>query len=188
MPTGSGRRVPGLRREEVAALAGISPDYYVRLEQGRGHRPSPQVLDAIAAALQLDAPSRVHLHRLATISPQPPPRRRPEKVQSGISDLLANLDTTVSAFVQGRFMDVLASNRLARALSPSFSAGSAAGVGQALTYDIQGAPRMRPHRCQDVPQGMDCGDRMARSLRRGQVRRQHRMRIVTRSVTVRGSR
>ena len=59
------RRVPGLRREEVAALAGISVDYYVRLEQGKDHHPSPQILDALARALRLDPPSTVHLHRLA---------------------------------------------------------------------------------------------------------------------------
>jgi transcriptional regulator with XRE-family HTH domain len=120
---GPRRRVPGLRREEVAALAGISPDYYVRLEQGRGHQPSPQVLDAIAAALRLDAPSRAHLHRLAQTTPVRP-RRRPDRVSPGIGDLLVNLDTTVSAFVQGRFMDVLAANRLAEVLSPGFAVGS----------------------------------------------------------------
>ena len=123
MPPGPRRRVVGLRREEVAALAGISPDYYVRLEQGRGHRPSPQVLDAIAAALRLDGPARAHLHRLASATPAPR-RRRTEEVQPGIRDLLHNVDGSVSAFVQGRFMDVLAANRLARALSPQFTEGT----------------------------------------------------------------
>jgi transcriptional regulator with XRE-family HTH domain len=65
------RRVPGLRREEVAMLAGMSSDYYVRLEQGRDQHPSPQVLDALAWALQLDDDATAHLHRLAA-----PPARR----------------------------------------------------------------------------------------------------------------
>jgi transcriptional regulator with XRE-family HTH domain len=69
---GSHRRVPGLRREEVAMLAGVSADYYVRLEQGRDQHPSAQVLDALARALQLDDYATAHLHRLAA----PPVRRR----------------------------------------------------------------------------------------------------------------
>jgi transcriptional regulator with XRE-family HTH domain len=78
---GSRRRVPGLRREEVALLAGVSADYCVRLEQGRDQHPSEQVLDALARALQLDDDATAHLHRLAS----PPPRRRrrsraPERV------------------------------------------------------------------------------------------------------------
>jgi transcriptional regulator with XRE-family HTH domain len=56
------RRVRGLRREELAMLAGISPDYYLRLEQGRDHHPSAQVIDALARALQLDEDSTAHLH------------------------------------------------------------------------------------------------------------------------------
>jgi transcriptional regulator with XRE-family HTH domain len=59
------RRVPGLRREELATLAGISSDYYLRLEQGRDQHPSPQVIDAVARALQLDADATAHLHVLA---------------------------------------------------------------------------------------------------------------------------
>jgi len=120
---GERRRVVGLRREEVARRAGISPDYYVRIEQGRGHRPSRQVLEAIAQALLLDPPATVHLLRLGEASAVPAVRRT-ERVQSGIGQLLETLDGTVSAFVQGRFMDVLAANRLATALSPSFTAGS----------------------------------------------------------------
>ena len=66
------RRVPGLRREEVAMLAGVSADYYVRLEQGRDQHPSTQVIDALARALQLDDDAAAHLRRLA----EPPTRRR----------------------------------------------------------------------------------------------------------------
>src|ERR1700732_5262662 len=68
------RRVPGLRREEVAMLAGGSADYYVRLEQGRDQHPSQQVLDALARALQLDDDAAAHLGRLAT--PPARPRRK----------------------------------------------------------------------------------------------------------------
>src|SRR4051794_35841882 len=67
------RRVPGLRREEVALLAGMSVDYYVRLEQGRERHPSGPVLDALARALQLHADARQHLHRLAGLTPRAHP-------------------------------------------------------------------------------------------------------------------
>ncbi|QDQ09172.1 helix-turn-helix transcriptional regulator [Streptomyces spectabilis] len=69
LPRSSTRRLNGLRRAEVAALAGISPEYYTRLEQGRQRRPSPDVLDALATALRLDDDGRRHLHRLGTGSP-----------------------------------------------------------------------------------------------------------------------
>jgi transcriptional regulator with XRE-family HTH domain len=69
---GNRRRVPGLRREEVAMLAGVSADYYVRLEQGRDQHPSVQVLEALARALQLDDDATAHLHALAA----PVARRR----------------------------------------------------------------------------------------------------------------
>ena len=63
--SGPRRRVPGLRREELAILAGISADYYLRLEQGRDAHPSAQILDALARALRLDVKATEHLHRLA---------------------------------------------------------------------------------------------------------------------------
>jgi transcriptional regulator with XRE-family HTH domain len=65
LPAGRGRRAPGLRREEVAGLAGLSVDYLARLEQGRADRPSPSVLGALARALRLDDGERAHLYRLA---------------------------------------------------------------------------------------------------------------------------
>ena len=109
------RRVPGLRREELAQLAGVSVDYYVRLEQGRAAHPSAEVLDAIARALQLDEAERAHLLQLATPSPA---RRRtpaPERVAPGLERLLGAMDT-VPAIVIGRRMDILAWNPLAAAL------------------------------------------------------------------------
>src|SRR6185503_19780236 len=82
---GNRRRVRGLRREEVAMLAGVSADYYVRLEQGRDQHPSPQVLDALAHALQLDDNATAHLHAVA--APVVRRRRRstprPERVPTG---------------------------------------------------------------------------------------------------------
>jgi transcriptional regulator with XRE-family HTH domain len=120
---GSRRRVPGLRREEVALLAGVSSDYYVRLEQGRDQHPSQQVLDALARALQLDDDAVAHLHRLAN----PPSRARrkssrPEKVPAGILQLIASWSQT-PAWVQGRYMDVLAVNPLVTALVPYYVEG-----------------------------------------------------------------
>jgi transcriptional regulator with XRE-family HTH domain len=120
----SRRRVRGLRREEVALLAGVSSDYYVRLEQGRDQHPSPQVIDALARALQLDDDAAAHLHRLAVA---PPGRRRrkavrPEKVPAGIVQLIGSWGQT-PAYVCGRYMDVLAVNPLAAALMPWYVKG-----------------------------------------------------------------
>src|SRR3979409_2210936 len=70
-PSSGARRVAGLRREEVAVLAGVSADYYARLEQGRERSPSWQVVDAIARALCLDADARWHAYRLAGLAPKP---------------------------------------------------------------------------------------------------------------------
>ncbi len=122
LPRGSRRRVPGLRREELALLAGISPDYYLRLEQGRDHNPSPQVLDALASVLRLDADATGYLHQLARATAARPARRETEeRVPPGVAELIEQL--TVPTFVQGRFMDVLAANPLARALSPQYRPG-----------------------------------------------------------------
>jgi transcriptional regulator with XRE-family HTH domain len=117
------RRVPGLRRDELSLLAGVSTDYYVRLEQGRDRNPSPQVLDALARALQLDDEATAHLHALA--GPERRVRRfaqRPERVPPSIRQLIAGWHDT-PAYVQGRRLDVLAANPLATALSPPFTPG-----------------------------------------------------------------
>jgi transcriptional regulator with XRE-family HTH domain len=119
---GRRRRVPGLRREELAMLAGISPNYYVRLEQGRDHRPSAQVVDALARALQLDADATAHLHFLA----QPAPSRRhpeePERAPLSIEQLIGSWPLT-PAFVHDRHLNVLAANALNLALCPVFRPG-----------------------------------------------------------------
>ncbi|MFC7384921.1 helix-turn-helix transcriptional regulator [Sphaerisporangium rhizosphaerae] len=118
---GGRRRVPGLRREELALLSGISSDYYLRLEQGRDQCPSAQVVDALASALRLDADGAAYLHELARPRKRRAPRTPPERVPAGVAMLLGSL--TMPAFVQGRYMDVLAANPIAQALSPNFRPG-----------------------------------------------------------------
>ncbi|WP_036725321.1 helix-turn-helix transcriptional regulator [Patulibacter minatonensis] len=123
LPPGDGpRRVPGLRREELARLAGVSVDYYVRLEQGRATGASEDVLDAVARALQLDDDERTHLFDLArpTRTRRKARTARPQRVRPGVLVLLENLPTP--AFVLGRRLDVLATNRMARALLCDFDA------------------------------------------------------------------
>ncbi len=119
------RRVPGLRREEVALLAGISADYYLRLEQGRDRNPSVQVLEAIARVLRLDDTATAHLLRLGADGPRrhrARPHRRKETVPPSITALLKTLP--LPAMVEGRYFDVLAANPLATALSPRFTPGA----------------------------------------------------------------
>jgi transcriptional regulator with XRE-family HTH domain len=114
---GGRRKVTGLRREELALLAGLSTDYYQRMEQGRDVRPSDDVLDAIAGALNLDDNERRHLFTLARAARRPaaPPRRRaPERVPQSTRNLLQVINTP--ALVVGRHLDVLAWNPLAEAL------------------------------------------------------------------------
>ena len=122
LPNLGRRRVPGLRREELAMLAGISSNYYQRLEQGRSHRPSAQVIDALARALQLEEGAAAHLHAISgTTSARHRPQER-ERVPASIEQLMASWPGT-PAFVQNRYMDVLAANALAYALSPSLAPG-----------------------------------------------------------------
>ncbi|MFI6159183.1 helix-turn-helix domain-containing protein [Micromonospora haikouensis] len=114
---GGRRKVTGLRREEVALLAGLSTDYYQRMEQGREVRPSDDVLAAIAGALGLDERERRHLFTLARAARRPVPARAdhgPERVPEGTRRLLRVLDTP--AVVLGRHLDLLAWNPLAQAL------------------------------------------------------------------------
>ncbi|MEU1909240.1 helix-turn-helix transcriptional regulator [Streptomyces hygroscopicus] len=120
LPPGPVRRVPGLRREEVALLAGVSTDYYVHLERGREMHPSPEVVGALARALRLDAAATDHLHRLAAAS-----RLRPEEITEEVAPQLAGLldqMQAVPAMVVTADQAVLAANTLARALFADFEA------------------------------------------------------------------
>ncbi|MFD2470418.1 helix-turn-helix transcriptional regulator [Amycolatopsis silviterrae] len=114
----SGRRkVPGLRREEVAVLAGVNVDYYTRLEQGRETRPSGQVLDALCRALDLDLDARAHLYRLAGVVWQSAPA--PQTVSPELRQLMDTYSQS-PAFVLNRILDILATNTLADALFSPF--------------------------------------------------------------------
>ncbi|WP_019854323.1 helix-turn-helix domain-containing protein [Actinopolyspora mortivallis] len=117
--TGSQRRVPGLRREEVAQLAAISTDYYTRLEQGRIAASAP-VLDALARVLHLDDAQREYLSELAGKDATRPRRRARQAVRPSLRRVLDDLRFT-PAFVLGRRMDVLAWNPLAAALVTDFA-------------------------------------------------------------------
>lgn len=114
------RRVPGLRREELAVLAGVSADYYARIEQGRERNPSAQVIDAIARALQLSLDERSHLYRIARLSPDIAPRditqgqAAPQLVQ------LLDQFPAAAAYVLGPAFDILAANHIASALLDPF--------------------------------------------------------------------
>jgi transcriptional regulator with XRE-family HTH domain len=120
-PKAGARRVPGLRREEVAELAGLSVDYYIRLERGRA-RPSEPVLAAIARALRLDEAERAHLFDLARVTPSGHRTRLPpQRAHPGLLRAMRALAHT-PALVLGRRMDVLAANHMASALLTDFEA------------------------------------------------------------------
>ncbi|MFI6360751.1 helix-turn-helix transcriptional regulator [Streptomyces sp. NPDC050743] len=120
---GAYRRVPGLRREEVALLAGVSTDYYTRLEQGRQISPSTGVLEAVADALRLDAAERAHLFDLTGPKPGSGRRSAPavQRVRPVVRRFLDSF-TDQAGFILGRRTDVLATNHLARALMTDFDA------------------------------------------------------------------
>jgi transcriptional regulator with XRE-family HTH domain len=115
---GGNRRVKGLRREEVALLAGVSIDYYVRMERGNLSGASEAVLDGVANALQLDEAERAHLFDLARAAQPASPRQRRSRtcgVTQGIQQILDAM-TDAPAWVRNARHDMLAANRLARAL------------------------------------------------------------------------
>ncbi|MFC4052702.1 helix-turn-helix domain-containing protein [Actinomadura syzygii] len=120
------RRVPGLRREELAQLAGVSATYYTRLEQGHSVNASPAVIDALARALNLDADERAHLHELAR--PTPGKRRRPSRpatARPGARQLIDAMGGDVPAVVLGRRTEVLAWNDLGHLLLAGHCAADA---------------------------------------------------------------
>jgi transcriptional regulator with XRE-family HTH domain len=117
---GGNRRVAGLRREEVALLAGVSIDYYTRLERGRAAGVSDSVLEGIARALHLDEAERAHLFDLArasaaTAAPRAPRRPAAQQVRASVRRILDSM-TTTPAYVRNARLDILAANRLGAAL------------------------------------------------------------------------
>jgi len=118
---GGQRRAPGLRREELAMLAGISAEYYLRLERGRAHNPSAQILDALARALQLDIKATRYLHQLANPTTSRWDQSVLEVAAEGLDRLIDQFP--FPAIVASRYQDVLASNPMAQALSPGFAPG-----------------------------------------------------------------
>ncbi|MED7826975.1 helix-turn-helix domain-containing protein [Streptomyces chiangmaiensis] len=115
------RRVPGLRREEVAQLAGVSVDYYVRLERGRSASVSASVLEAVARALQLSDTERSHLFALAKPARRQPRAMAAQRARPGLLRALVNI-AEVPVLLLGHRLDVLAVNRLARAFYLDFDA------------------------------------------------------------------
>jgi len=141
---GRPRRVPGLRRDEVARLAGVSTEYYTRLEQGRAGIPSTEVVDALATALRLDATEREHLVDLLTQRRSAARRSptSPQRVRPGLYLMLQTLER-VPAFVLGRRTDVLATNRLAREVLVDFDAMPATRRNLARYYLLDPGARDR---------------------------------------------
>ncbi|WP_049559777.1 helix-turn-helix transcriptional regulator [Nonomuraea sp. SBT364] len=134
LPAFGRRRVPGLRREELAQLAGVSAGYYTRLEQGQSPNASDAVLDAVARVLGLDDDERAHLYSLA----RPKPRRahqfaEPERVRPGVRVMIESFGE-VPALVMGRFCDILCWNAMAHALLAGH-----------LGFDAPDAPAGRPN-------------------------------------------
>ncbi|RAJ35832.1 helix-turn-helix protein [Kitasatospora sp. SolWspMP-SS2h] len=107
LPAGGRRRAPGLRREELSHLSGISADYIVRLEQGRARNPSPQVVEALARALRLESGEREHLFRLAGLA-VPGPGTVPRHLTPGVHRILDRLTTTPVAVYDAAWTQLLA--------------------------------------------------------------------------------
>ncbi|WP_034484141.1 helix-turn-helix domain-containing protein [Actinomadura oligospora] len=132
---GTRRRVPGLRREELAQLAGVSVQYYTRLEQGQSRNASDGVLSALADALRLDEAERLHLRSLNTAGTRPAARRRtPRERLDPVVKQLLEAAPDVPMMVMGRFTDILAWNRLGHAI-----------FGGHLDFDAPARPADRPN-------------------------------------------
>lgn len=136
---GRRRRVPGLRREEVATLAGISIEYYTQLERGNARGVSDDVLEAVADALQLDEAERTHLYHLVRAAHATPPVRRrptPVRVRPTVQRVLDAISTP--AIVRNGRLDLLAANALGRALYAPFSDGPTPNVARFAFLDPRG--------------------------------------------------
>ncbi|SES50114.1 Helix-turn-helix domain-containing protein [Streptomyces sp. yr375] len=112
---GRHRRVPGLRREELAQLAGVSVAYYTRLEQGNGRNVSAEVLDSIARALRLTDAEHAHLTHLAKPKHKKKQTARPQQARTSLQHLLTSMES-VPAYIVGRRTEILAWNRMAAAV------------------------------------------------------------------------
>lgn len=122
-PGGGSRRVKGLRREEVAVLAGVSVDYYARLEQGRERSPSPQVVDAVGRAMRLTPDARTHLFRLAGLHPALTSAADRDLVHPSLLHLL-DAFPAAAAYVLSPAFDILAKNAVAAVLLAPFDGTS----------------------------------------------------------------
>ncbi|MBO3752076.1 helix-turn-helix domain-containing protein [Streptosporangiaceae bacterium NEAU-GS5] len=142
LPYGERRRTPGLRREEVARLAGMSVDYYVRLEQGRGPRPSRQILNSLGRALLLTTDERAHLFHLAGETPAPAAGPRTD-VPDGVLGLLDAL-TDVPAYVLDAKYDIVALNPLASLVMGALDHLPPPGDRNVIRW-IFGSPELRAH-------------------------------------------
>jgi hypothetical protein len=120
MPPGSRRRTPGLRREEVALLAGVGVTWYTWLEQGREINASQQVLDAVARTLRMDLVEREHLFRLAEATPVRPPRGCSD-IPAAIGEIVASLDPLPASLINSRF-DILLQNQASKDLFAAWHA------------------------------------------------------------------
>ncbi|MFG2276098.1 helix-turn-helix transcriptional regulator [Streptomyces chartreusis] len=160
------RRGKGLRREEVAVLAGVSVDYYARLEQGRVGHVSDQVLTAIEDALRLDDHERQHLRALVEPRPSRPRSSRPERisVRAGLRTLINAMDPT-PAVLQGPRLEVLAWNRAAAALLTDFGAMPVADRNIARWLFLDPEARMRYPQWDEVARGVVAALRAARDPR-----------------------
>jgi transcriptional regulator with XRE-family HTH domain len=159
---GGNRRVPGLQREEVALTAGVSVDYYTRLERGNLAGVSESVLEALARTLQLDDVERVHLFHLGRAADTSAPRRRrrtPQRIRPSIQHMLDAM-TDIPAFVRYGRLDILAANRLVQAFysqnldSPSQPVNSARFAflaPRAPTSTGTASPRTSPPSCTRRP-------------------------------------
>jgi len=142
LPSEPGRRVIGLRRSEVAELAGISADYYLRLEQGRGHQPSQQVLSALSRALRLDHYGDEYLRRVAALAAGHAAPSASTELPSGAIDLL-RLHRQTPAYLSNGTMDVVAVNAPGMLLAPG---GLRPGINLVMSvFACYPEPQSEPH-------------------------------------------